>query len=47
MKRRTVKTVHKRNLLGAALIVALAALSTSSFAADITPGDARAIAKEA
>ncbi|MCC6682856.1 MAG: DUF1254 domain-containing protein [Phycisphaeraceae bacterium] len=47
MKGRAVRSIHKRNLLGAALIVALAAMSASSFAADITPGEARAIAKEA
>ncbi len=42
-----MKAIHNRNLLGAALIAALAVMSASSFAAGITPGDARAIAKEA
>lgn len=42
-----MRAIHRRTLLGIALLISLAALSVSSRAADITPGDARAIAKEA
>ena len=41
-----MKTTHKQNLIAAALIGALA-LTMSVHAADITPAEARAIAKEA
>lgn len=41
-----MKTTHKKNILAAALVGVLA-LSMSTYAVDITPADARAIAKEA
>ena len=44
-KRKTIKTMYKQKLLAAAVIGALA--FTSASAAEITPAEARAIAKEA